>query len=338
MAFLDNSGDVILDAVLTDTGRKRLAAGDGSFKVVKFALGDDEIDYSQYQNSNNTAGANSSGSAYYDVNILQTPIFEAFTNNASVLKSRLISIPDNTLRYLPTLKQCQNTSNTSAIQASDCVNLSSKSVIFVSVDANTEGGVQGNASKINLTSSNSVFYNSTLQGFNPAGGQKIRVDHGLDTNALSFVSSLTSDLTEQSYIIEIDNRLGQICDQNGVIQTPSYIDDDNIASYYFNVNTDPNLFQTIGTDSNGSNTSVITGPHSTNALKFKIKASLDLQTSNYLFNLLGSAPTGTFYNPSDTSNTSAGSTYLYDIDTFVRITGVNTGTSLDLPVRFVKWY
>ena len=36
MAFLDNSGDIILDAVLTDTGRFRLARGDGSFKIVKF--------------------------------------------------------------------------------------------------------------------------------------------------------------------------------------------------------------------------------------------------------------------------------------------------------------
>ena len=43
MAFLDNSGDIILDAVLTDTGRMRLARGDGSFKIMKFALGDDEI-------------------------------------------------------------------------------------------------------------------------------------------------------------------------------------------------------------------------------------------------------------------------------------------------------
>ena len=43
MGFLDNSGDIILDAVLTDTGRMRLAKGDGSFKIVKFALGDDEI-------------------------------------------------------------------------------------------------------------------------------------------------------------------------------------------------------------------------------------------------------------------------------------------------------
>ena len=37
MAFLDNSGDIILDAVLTDTGRKNLSKGDGRFKVAKFA-------------------------------------------------------------------------------------------------------------------------------------------------------------------------------------------------------------------------------------------------------------------------------------------------------------
>ena len=44
MGFLDNSGDIILDAVLTDLGRKRLAEGNGTFKVSKFALSDDEID------------------------------------------------------------------------------------------------------------------------------------------------------------------------------------------------------------------------------------------------------------------------------------------------------
>ena len=42
MAFLDNSGDIILDAVLTDLGRKRLA--EGNFRITQFALGDDEID------------------------------------------------------------------------------------------------------------------------------------------------------------------------------------------------------------------------------------------------------------------------------------------------------
>ena len=73
MGFLDNSGDIILDAVLTDTGRMRLAKGDGSFKIQKFALGDDEIDYNLYDKNN------ASGSAYYDLEIMQTPILEAFT-------------------------------------------------------------------------------------------------------------------------------------------------------------------------------------------------------------------------------------------------------------------
>ena len=48
MGFLDNSGDIILDAVLTDLGRERLARGDGSFKISKFALADDEINYGSY--------------------------------------------------------------------------------------------------------------------------------------------------------------------------------------------------------------------------------------------------------------------------------------------------
>lgn len=91
MAFLDNSGDIILDAVLTDTGRMRLARGDGSFKIVKFALGDDEIDYTSYE------GNHTSGSAYYDLEILQTPVFEAFTNNTATMKSKLVSLTNNNL-------------------------------------------------------------------------------------------------------------------------------------------------------------------------------------------------------------------------------------------------
>ena len=57
MAFLDNSGDIILDAVLTDLGRERLSRGDGSFRITKFALGDDEIDYTLYRNANSSLGA-----------------------------------------------------------------------------------------------------------------------------------------------------------------------------------------------------------------------------------------------------------------------------------------
>ena len=99
MAFLDNSGDIILDAVLTDTGRMRLAKGNGSFNITKFALGDDEINYALYDKNH------ASGSAYYDVSILQTPVLEAFTNNTSMLKSKLLSISRTNLLYLPEIKQ-----------------------------------------------------------------------------------------------------------------------------------------------------------------------------------------------------------------------------------------
>ena len=85
MAFLDNSGDIILDAVLTDTGRLRMAQGDGSFKITKFALGDDEINYQLYDKDH------SSGSAYYDLEVLQTPVLEAFTNNTSNLITKSLS-------------------------------------------------------------------------------------------------------------------------------------------------------------------------------------------------------------------------------------------------------
>ena len=104
MAFLDNSGDIILDAVLTDTGRFRLAKGDGSFKVVKYAFADDEIDYSLY-NLDHT-----SGSAYYDLDILKSPVLEAFTNNTSTMKHKLLSIPRTNLRFLPIMKLNENVS------------------------------------------------------------------------------------------------------------------------------------------------------------------------------------------------------------------------------------
>ena len=104
MGFLDNSGDIILDAVLTDTGRMRLAKADGSFKITKFALGDDEINYELYRNSNSPKGAHPSGSAYYDLDIKQTPVLEAFTNNTSLLKSKLVTLANMNHTYLPVLK------------------------------------------------------------------------------------------------------------------------------------------------------------------------------------------------------------------------------------------
>ena len=47
MGYLDNS-IVTVDAILTKKGRELLARGDGSFKITQFAVSDDEIDYTLY--------------------------------------------------------------------------------------------------------------------------------------------------------------------------------------------------------------------------------------------------------------------------------------------------
>lgn len=99
MAFLDNSGDIILDATLTEIGRKRMAAG--RFQIVKFALGDDEINYNLYNKNH------ASGSAYYDLEILQTPVFEASTGKNAGINNGLVSLTNHSLLYMPTIKRNQ---------------------------------------------------------------------------------------------------------------------------------------------------------------------------------------------------------------------------------------
>mgnify|MGYP003646065726 FL=1 len=93
MAFLDNSGDIILDAILTSTGRKRMAQG--KFRITKYALGDDEINYSLY-NKNHP-----SGGAYYDLEILQTPVKEA---TDAGINYGLTSHTRTDLLYMPEIK------------------------------------------------------------------------------------------------------------------------------------------------------------------------------------------------------------------------------------------
>ena len=95
MAFLDNSGDIILDATLTEIGRARMAQG--GFRISKYALGDDEINYTLYDKTN------PSGSAYYDLKILQTPIFEAFTKSSANINYGLLTNTRMDLLYLPIL-------------------------------------------------------------------------------------------------------------------------------------------------------------------------------------------------------------------------------------------
>ena len=72
MGFLDQStNNIILDAVLTDLGREFLSRNDGSFNIFKFALSDDEVDYSIVTQYGRTVGKEKIEK--------NTPVLEALT-------------------------------------------------------------------------------------------------------------------------------------------------------------------------------------------------------------------------------------------------------------------
>jgi len=94
MGFLDHStNNIILDAVLTDAGRRQLAANRGDFRIAYFSLADDEVDYGLILKFGRAIGKEKISK--------NTPIFEAQTNAQIALKNRLLSLPDPTVSRLP---------------------------------------------------------------------------------------------------------------------------------------------------------------------------------------------------------------------------------------------
>jgi hypothetical protein len=306
MAFLDNSGDIILDAVLTDTGRMRMAKGDGSFKIVKFALGDDEINYELYNKDH------ASGSAYYDLEVLQTPVLEAFTDNAASMKSRLISIPRTNLLYLPMIKLNE-------VYDSSTARHTASESFLVAVNTTSE-------TELATTDSGDSF-GGALFGETPTGnGNRIRLDQGLDTSEISPARTLDPLLVETQYMIELDNRLGNIVSTDGTAASVSFVDDDNIATYFLSLGTDTEFVMEI-TNTSADTSMTIAGPRGTK-LVFKVQSSLELNTSDYFFDTLGAAE--------DIANCVNGTVSFNQIKSTIRVTGVNTGYRVDVPVRFVK--
>ena len=164
-------------------------------------------------------------------------------------------------------------------------------------------------------------------GFTNIQNRFIRVDQGLNTPEISYEFAIDPDLRETRYLVEIDNRLGSIATPAGGVKTPSFIDDDNVAVYNFSLGTDGNMVSMINNVL--ANGSPITGPRGTK-LTFAIKASMELNSSTFLFTKLGTSG-NTWLN----SLTYPTATFYY-IDSTIRVTGATTGYRLDIPIRFVK--
>jgi len=95
MGVLDNTS-VTVDAILTKKGREKLAKGEGQFRITKFALGDDEIDYNLYDVTHPN-GSNFYGEAIENMNLL-----EAVPDQNLSLRFKLTDVSGNTGGSSPT--------------------------------------------------------------------------------------------------------------------------------------------------------------------------------------------------------------------------------------------
>ena len=96
MGFLDHStNNIVIDAVLTDKGRELLARNNGTFKIVHYGFGDDEVDYTIIKKFGRTVGKEKIEK--------NTPVFESQTIGALALKHPLITLSNPTLTVFPSL-------------------------------------------------------------------------------------------------------------------------------------------------------------------------------------------------------------------------------------------
>ena len=96
MAYLDNTV-ITVDAVLTKKGRERLGQGRDAFNITKFAVSDDEVDYTLY----NTA--HPLGTNYYSTIIESMPVLEAIPDESQTMRYKLTSLTVG-LKRVPQLK------------------------------------------------------------------------------------------------------------------------------------------------------------------------------------------------------------------------------------------
>lgn len=338
MAFLDNSGDIILDAVLTDVGRKRMA--EGNFRITQFALGDDEIDYGLYDKNH------PSGSAYYDLTILQTPVLEAFTKSNANINYGLASYNGNlNLLYLPTAKILTKTTSGAGITQQ----LITSSVFYVAANNDTvTGGPGGTGLEDALGSqyyqkrsglSTAVYIETGLSSSteNPPRTQDL-------SNRGTYI--LSNDLVDSNFDVSVDSRfianvlgcdptnsewIGRMDESvtlkinlgaHGIRPTGNRIGINHYKTAI--VQSVPNL---IGSDEAGSwkKISEINGPAGV-ITAIAVQPQKDLATAGAKYSLYGKVAQDLFGD---------GNTYDY-IDTIVYLVGKTTGVTLQIPYRIVR--
>tara|TARA_R110002020_G_scaffold44161_8_gene127656 strand:+ start:9936 stop:10928 length:993 start_codon:yes stop_codon:yes gene_type:complete len=327
MAFLDNSGDIILDAVLTETGRKKLA--NGNFLISKFALGDDEINYTTYNKSH------PSGSAYYDLEILQTPILEATTQMNSNINYGLLALTNPNILYMPAIVVNEKILDISAFKSSD-------RVYYAAANGTTQTALIGASALADIKYVISAYAMS---------GRILLWESGIDSTKVANITANRSayivavDMVDSTFTVQADSRF--IGTMSG-LAPGSYIKNDDLDNLEMSLTltegatggastalTNYSDFTVTGitdqltdTSSEDSQWTALQGPVGTmGGLSITITAELQSSDSrSSLYTDYGSVGQNLFGD---------GNTYDY-IDTVIYVVGGNSGQVIQLPIRITR--
>ena len=339
MGFLDNSGDIILDAVLTDVGRKRMA--EGQFKIAKLDLGDDEIDYSLYN------ADHPSGSAYYDLEILQSPVMEAATKQASSIKYGLLSITRTDLVYMPVLELNQKSGINSVLKHNNIILLAANKATYNTLAKDAAIGASKVLEPNTLTPASKVIVESGISSADRQPTRENRDNMVVSTNLLDLQFSVKFDSRFVSSLVSVQPRQDQSFANNTdgsrnitltafarkkAVSATQFMDNyvtaiaDGLEDLVLQYTTD------TGGDATGTNLSQLDGPRGgMTAMSFAPSTEINAQgtASPSYYTLYGSTGVA-----AATLGFTAG-TYDY-IDTTIYVQGLTTGASIQLPVRIVR--
>jgi hypothetical protein len=189
MAYLDNTV-ITVDAVLTKQGRERLGQGRDAFNITKFAVADDEVDYSLY----NTA--HPLGTSYYSNIIESMPVLEAVPDESQTMRYKLTSLTVG-LKRVPQLKGAGMTDQ--SLQAgTDTWVIEPKTVMY------------GTATSVDTAASFDTLQGYTLILFDEEAAT-VNVTRRLDTRAnyilpgknVSAVANFSSTVVKAGHAFEI---------------------------------------------------------------------------------------------------------------------------------------
>jgi|10_taG_2_1085330.scaffolds.fasta_scaffold01994_5 hypothetical protein len=321
-SFLDNEGNLVVDAILTDEGRKLLA--EGAFNPTHYSFGDDDINYILYANTAKTPSTP----------IFQSPVFEAMTDNFAAQQHRLITYANNQpgYLYLPSLAMVTGEYGATDIATGD----SSGFLVLLTTQAAVNkyaaiaGGIPAGFQDAQL---DGQMANGALSKYGATFDTGFRTD---EIKGIQRTDKINAELKNSAYMIQMDDKFltllipgtgKQVAGQlSTALTAPSQgVDDDDIRSYLLTEKLNAAFFDTkLSINTLSPILGAFTGPR----LKLRMVPSLLLRKASPWVSSLYPVQTLTNFFP-DTTDALA-------IDTAVKITGMDTGITNTIYIRLIK--